>query len=207
MENLSILSLISDASTVVKAVMAVLLLLSLLGWALIFALGTRLGQAQRHDTAFLAWFENDTSLANKHAELIHGDTYGLETVFLEGFSAPSIDMAERRLRGALGRAQASLERGISTLASIGSVSPYIGLFGTVWGIMNAFLGLSTQGQATLAAVAPGIAEALVATAIGLFAAIPAVLAYNHFSAKATQIYEARALFADELLGLIKGGMR
>jgi biopolymer transport protein TolQ len=93
--------------------------------------------------------------------------------------------------------------GIATLASVGSVAPYVGLFGTVWGIMNAFLGLSQTQQATLASVAPGIAEALIATAMGLFAAIPAVLAYNHFTAKSNRLYESRALFCDEMTGMLQ----
>ncbi|WP_351059596.1 MotA/TolQ/ExbB proton channel family protein, partial [Psychrobacter sp. TB20-MNA-CIBAN-0197] len=88
-------------------------------------------------------------------------------------------------------------------ASIGSVAPYVGLFGTVWGIMNAFLGLSQTEQATLASVAPGIAEALIATAMGLFAAIPAVLAYNHFTAKSSRLYDSRALFCDEMTGMLQ----
>ncbi len=114
-----------------------------------------------------------------------------------------IDGVERKLRVGLGRQQQLLESGITTLASIGSVAPYVGLFGTVWGIMNAFLGLSQTEQATLASVAPGIAEALIATAMGLFAAIPAVLAYNHFTAKSGQLYESRALFCDEMTGMLQ----
>lgn len=114
-----------------------------------------------------------------------------------------IDGVERKLRVGLGRQQQLLESGLTTLASIGSVAPYIGLFGTVWGIMNAFLGLSQTEQATLASVAPGIAEALIATAMGLFAAIPAVLAYNHFTAKSSQLYDSRALFCDEMTGMLQ----
>ena len=101
------------------------------------------------------------------------------------------------------RQQQQLESGIATLASIGSVAPYVGLFGTVWGIMNAFLGLSQNEQASIATVAPGIAEALIATAMGLFAAIPAVLAYNHFTAKSSRLYDSRALFCDEMTGMLQ----
>ena len=114
-----------------------------------------------------------------------------------------IDGVERKLRVGLGRQQQLLESGLTTLASIGSVAPYVGLFGTVWGIMNAFLGLSQTEQATLASVAPGIAEALIATAMGLFAAIPAVLAFNHFTAKSARLYESRALFCDEMTGMLQ----
>ncbi|MGE8551700.1 MAG: MotA/TolQ/ExbB proton channel family protein, partial [Acinetobacter calcoaceticus] len=93
--------------------------------------------------------------------------------------------------------------GLGSLASIGSVAPYIGLFGTVWGIMNAFIGLAAVDQVTLATVAPGIAEALIATAIGLFAAIPAVLAFNHFTSKSESVYSDRALFAEEMIALLQ----
>ena len=107
------------------------------------------------------------------------------------------------LRVALSREQNVLEAGAPTLASIGSVAPYVGLFGTVWGIMNAFIGLAQVQQVTLATVAPGIAEALIATAIGLFAAIPAVLAFNRYSAKSEAVYQHRALFAEEMTALLQ----
>lgn len=139
---------------------------------------------------------------------------GLEDIFYQGLSeflnskrqAPTSQMiegTERILRVGLSRDQGSLEYGLGTLASIGSVAPYIGLFGTVWGIMNAFIGLAAVDQVTLATVAPGIAEALIATAIGLFAAIPAVLAFNHFTAKSESVYSDRALFAEEMIALLQ----
>ena len=140
---------------------------------------------------------------------------GLEHIFYIGFSEflklmrnrlpklEILDGVERKLRVGLGRQQQELENGLPLLASVASVSPYIGLFGTVWGIMNAFMGLGTSSQATLAAVAPGIAEALIATAMGLFAAIPAALAFNHFTAKAEKIYQGRALFCDEMAGMLQ----
>lgn len=202
MNDISVLSLISDASVVVKVVMALLLALSLVGWALILGLMARLGQTARHDTAFLQWFWEQNNISASYHKL-SDDSVGLESAFVAAYEAPSTDMAERKLRTHIGRDQARLESGLSTLASIGSVSPYIGLFGTVWGIMNAFMGLSDGNAATLSAVAPGIAEALIATAIGLFAAIPASLAFNHFSAKAAKIYDHRALFCDELLGHLR----
>lgn len=113
------------------------------------------------------------------------------------------DAIERKFRVGLGKQQAFLEAGLPTLAGIGSVAPYIGLFGTVWGIMTAFIGLADAESVSAATVAPGIAEALIATAMGLFAAIPAGLAFNHFTAKSNELYEARSLFCDELAGAIE----
>lgn len=215
-ESLNIIDLITQASLLVQIVMAILLLASLLCWILIFRFSARLGTAKNHDEQFEAWFWSGENLQ----KLYHGvqnspERYGLEQIFYIGYSeflkmqkkrqskTDIIEGMERKLRVGLGRQQAQLEAGLSTLASIGSVSPYIGLFGTVWGIMNAFIGLSQAQQASLATVAPGIAEALIATAMGLFAAIPAVLAYNHFTAKAAEIYDARALFCDEMTGMLQ----
>ena len=109
----------------------------------------------------------------------------------------------RHIRNAMTKALRPFESGLTTLASIGATAPFIGLFGTVWGIMNSFIGLSQTQQATLATVAPGIAEALIATAIGLFAAIPAVLAYNRYSARAEAVYQHRMLFAEEMTALLQ----
>jgi len=118
-------------------------------------------------------------------------------------TAQTIEGTERILRVGLSRDQSQLEQGLGALASIGSVAPYVGLFGTVWGIMNAFIGLADVDQVTLATVAPGIAEALIATAIGLFAAIPAVLAFNHYTGKGETVYSDRALFAEEMVALLQ----
>lgn len=213
MNELNILDLILDASLVVKAVMAILVLLSLIGWGLIFRLMAKLGSAKKFDDEFMAWFWSGNSL-NKQFQAVAGepDRTGLEQVFYVGYddflkASPTqsqertLQNVERKFRVALGRQQAVLENGLATLASIGSVSPYIGLFGTVWGIMNAFIGLADAESVTLATVAPGIAEALIATAIGLFAAIPASLAFNHFTSKANGLYESRALFCEELVGV------
>lgn len=213
MNELNILNLIMDASLVVKAVMAVLVCLSLLGWGLIFRLSVKLGSAKKFDDEFIRWFWSGNSL-NKQFQAVAGESErtGLEQVFYVGYDdflksgkhlsdERTLQNVERKFKVALGRQQALLESGLSTLASIGSVSPYIGLFGTVWGIMNAFIGLADADSVTLATVAPGIAEALIATAIGLFSAIPATLAYNHFSAKANALYESRALFCEELTGV------
>lgn len=213
MNELNILNLIMDASLVVKAVMALLVFLSLLGWGLIFRLMAKLGGAKKFDDEFMAWFWSSNSL-NKQFQAVANESQrtGLEEAFYVGYEnflkSPAhqshertLQNVERQFRITLGRQQAILEKGLSTLASIGSVSPYIGLFGTVWGIMNAFIGLADADSVTLATVAPGIAEALIATAIGLFSAIPASLAFNHFTAKANALYESRALFCEELTGV------
>lgn len=215
-ESLNIIELITQASLLVQIVMALLLLASLLCWVMIFRLSARLGTAKSFDAQFESWFWSGEDLAKLYQGVQNSpDRQGLEQVFYVGFSEylkmhkkrqpkpDIIDGVERKLRVGLGRQQQLLESGLATLASIGSVAPYVGLFGTVWGIMNAFLGLSQTEQASLAAVAPGIAEALIATAMGLFAAIPAVLAYNHFTAKANRIYDSRALFCDEMTGMLQ----
>ena len=215
-DSINLISLITNASLLVQIVMGILLLASILCWVLIFRLSARLGTAKRQDQHFENWFWSGEDLAKLYQGIQNSpDRHGLANIFYVGFSEflrmnkkrqPKdhiIDGAERKLRVGLGRQQQSLESGLAVLASIGSVSPYIGLFGTVWGIMNAFIGLSEASQVSLAAVAPGIAEALIATAMGLFAAIPAVLAYNHFTAKAAGIYDSRALFCDEMTGMLQ----
>lgn len=215
MNDLQILPLILDASLVVKTVMAVLLLLSLIGWALIFRLSGNLSSTIKDDTAFEHWFWSGEKLAKQYqAVSSDGERTGLSGVFFVAFSefikqqsitATKNDTSqalERQCRIAIGKDQQYLEQGLATLASIASVSPYIGLFGTVWGIMTAFIALGDAQSVSLATVAPSIAEALIATAMGLFAAIPASLGFNHFSAKANQLYERRALFCDELVGVI-----
>lgn len=214
MSELNILDLITQASFVVQLVMGVLLLLSLLGWGLIFRLAVKLNSAKKFDTQFEAWFWSNNSLSKQFQTVAsEPERTGLEQVFYVGYDEflksqkagvshnHILDAVERKFRITLGKQQAALENGIATLASIGSISPYIGLFGTVWGIMNAFIGLSGADSVSLATVAPGIAEALIATAIGLFAAIPASLAFNHFTTKANALYESRSLFCEELSGV------
>ncbi len=214
-ESINLISLITQASLLVQIVMGLLLLASLLCWILIFRLSARLGTAKSHDAQFESWFWSGEDLAKLYQGVQNlPDRQGLANIFYVGFSEflrmtkkrqskeQIIEGVERKLRVGLGRQQQALESGLAVLASIGSVSPYIGLFGTVWGIMNAFLGLSQVEQVSLSAVAPGIAEALIATAMGLFAAIPAVLAYNHFTAKAANLYDSRALFCDEMTGML-----
>ena len=204
--QIDILSLIFQASLFVKLVMATLLLASLLCWVTIFRLSSRLSEANQADEHFEQTLYKGVQGNQERS--------GLEQIFFIGFTeflklrrtrqskSDSIDGVERKLRVGLGRQQLELEQGLPLLASIASVSPYVGLLGTVWGIMVAFMGLSSSSQATLSAVAPGIAEALIATALGLFAAIPAALAFNHFTAKTEKVYQSRALFCDEMTGML-----
>lgn len=211
--SLNIVELITNASLLVQIIMVILLLASVIAWGLIFRLSARMSSATNTDNHFLEWFWAGENLNNLFAGIkTLQNKQGLESVFYNGFNEllqtnqqnkNRIQIIEKKLGVVLGNQQQDLESGLATLASIGAVSPYIGLLGTVWGIINAFIGLSDVGQSSLSAVAPGIAEALIATAMGLFAAIPAVLAYNHFTAKANRIYEQRALFCDELTGLLQ----
>lgn len=213
--SIDIISLVTQASIFVKIVMAALFLASLLCWVTIFRLSSRLSSAAHSDDHFEQTFWSGIELPTLYKGVQgNPDRTGLEQIFFIGFTeflklmrnrqpkADVLDGVERKLRVGMGRQQMELEQGLPLLASIASVSPYIGLLGTVWGIMTAFMGLSTSSQATLAAVAPGIAEALIATALGLFAAIPAALAFNHFTAKAEKVYQGRALFCDEMAGML-----
>lgn len=213
--SIDIISLVTQASIFVKIVMAALFLASLLCWVTIFRLSSRLSSAAHSDDHFEQTFWSGIELPTLYKGVQgNPDRTGLEQIFFIGFTeflklmrnrqpkADVLDGVERKLRVGMGRQQMELEQGLPLLASIASVSPYIGLLGTVWGIMTAFMGLSTSSQATLAAVAPGIAEALIATALGLFAAIPAALAFNHFTAKAEKVYQGRSLFCDEMAGML-----
>ncbi len=197
MNELSILSLIAQASPLVKLVMALLVLMSLMSWTIIFRKLFGLTSARRTTRSFESDFWKDRDLGSLYQQIREGDRGAgpLGRIFESGMSEylkgrqqkdhldnrTMVDNARRAMRASTQRELDQLESGLGMLATTGSVSPYIGLFGTVWGIMNAFRGLANVEQATLASVAPGIAEALVATAIGLFAAIPAVVAYNRFA--------------------------
>jgi biopolymer transport protein TolQ len=214
--SLHISDLILQASPVVQLVMLILLLASIYSWYLIAKLHLTYKKASRDDEHFQKMFWSGAKLSTLHNNAqLNTQRSGLEDIFYQGHSeflklqkrkAPlsqSINSTERILGVGLSRDQGHLEQGLGILASIGSVAPYIGLFGTVWGIMNAFIGLADVDQVSLATVAPGIAEALVATAIGLFAAIPAVLAFNHFTTQGESIYTDRALFAEEMVALLQ----
>lgn len=197
--DLSILHLLTTASLTVQLVMLLLLVLSLLSWLFIFQKLVVVRRARIETEAFeleLREVHEDNELQRllSRASANENRSSSIERILLAGYrenarlrrqpgqaSAGSMDGVGRAMRATYQREMDRIEASLNFLATVGSVSPYIGLFGTVWGIMNSFRGLANVGQATLATVAPGIAEALIATAIGLLAAIPAVIAYNHFS--------------------------
>ena len=191
--------------------MLLLLIISLMSWFYIFRKYMLLRQARQQTEAFENEFYKTTSLNNLHqGTLANRHTIGgMERIFSAGMqsfldisaqnrpAAEHLEYAQRAMKAAYQREIDNLEAHLPFLASIGSVSPYIGLLGTVWGIMNAFIGLSTTQQSTLASVAPGIAEALIATALGLFAAIPAVLAYNRYVAEVDRLSLRYESFIDD----------
>ena len=202
-QDLSFFGMISNASLLVQLVMALLLLISAMSWTYIFRKMFTIRSAIARTTEFETVFWSGANLNNLYEDVTsgrrqrNGQSGALERIFEAGmeeyrkarqtFTGKDIDVsalldgARRAMRAAYQREMDALESHLAFLASVGSVSPYIGLFGTVWGIKNSFRGLANVQQATLASVAPGIAEALVATAIGLFAAIPAVVAFNRYS--------------------------
>lgn len=195
-QDLELWTLIANASLVVKLVMLLLLAVSFLSWTFIFSKWIAIRRARRQTEQFERdfWSGNDLNLLYQGAVNARHTIGSLERIFESGFrefsklrnqrgndASALVEGAERAMRATYQREMDHLERHLSFLASTGSVSPYVGLFGTVWGIMHAFRSLANVQQATLSQVAPGIAEALIATAIGLFAAIPAVVAYNRFS--------------------------
>ena len=194
--DLNVFRLILDASIVVQLVMGLLLAASLASWAIIFnkrsVIRAARGNADKFESAF--WSGGDLSALYRGLENRREPASGMEYLFQYGYrefgrlrqqagvqSAQLLDGARRAMRVAQLKEMDRLEHNLATLATIGSTSPYVGLFGTVWGIMNSFHSLGNVQQATLAMVAPGIAEALIATAMGLFAAIPAVIAYNRYA--------------------------
>jgi biopolymer transport protein TolQ len=195
-QDLSILSLVTNASVPVQLVLALLLGVSFMSWWYIFrkmfAIRAERAQTEQFERDF--WSGSDLNALFQSAVNDRHSTGALERIFEAGFrefvklkkqqgveAAAMLDGARRAMRATYQREMDHLERHLAFLASVGSVSPYVGLLGTVWGIMNSFRGLANVSQATLSHVAPGIAEALIATAIGLFAAIPAVVAYNRFA--------------------------
>jgi biopolymer transport protein TolQ len=191
--DLNFFTLILNASGVVKIVMALLVLASVVSWAIIFDRARALKRARKDAASFESRFWSGGDMAQLYKRVDADDLDGLASVFHAGFReydrsrehqmgyAVVVENARRAMRVAIGRTADSLQKNLAFLATVGSTSPYVGLFGTVWGIMNAFHALGDVKQATLNLVAPGIAEALIATAMGLFAAIPAVIAYNRYS--------------------------
>ena len=219
-ENLSILALMTNASLLVQAVMAILFLASVISWIMIIQRGLFLGGAERSFREFEDTFWSGVDLNKLYQELTDralqsGHVDGIENVFRAGFREfnrlAQMDKADpdavmegtdRAMRVALSREDEKLSANLPFLASVASVSPYIGLLGTVWGIMNSFRGLAMVQQATLATVAPGISEALIATAMGLFAAIPAVIAYNRYAAKVEAINANYETFSEEFSSIL-----
>ncbi len=216
-QNLSILSLAFNASALAQIVMALLLVLSLLSWTYIFrkwfAIRRTRFETDKFERDF--WSGGELQALYQSATSRRHRSGALERIFEAGMreflkikeqrpadTGATLDGARRAMRAALQREMDSLEANLAFLASVGSVSPYIGLFGTVWGIMNAFRGLANVQQATLANVAPGIAEALIATAIGLFAAIPAVVAYNRYVHEVDRLGSRFEVFIEEFLNIL-----
>ncbi|MGL4407836.1 protein TolQ [Zoogloea sp.] len=220
-EDLSIISLIANASLLVKMVMALLGGVSFMSWYWIFRKSFAIRDAKKKTDVFERefWSGGDLNALYQSAASNRHDAAGMERIFEAGYRefaklrgksmdhGAIIDGAKRAMRATYQREIDDLEAHLAFLASVGSVSPYVGLFGTVWGIMNAFRGLANVGAATLAHVAPGIAEALVATAIGLFAAIPAVIAYNRFSHDIDRIAIRFESFSEEFLNILQRQLR
>jgi len=216
-EPISILTLILNASLVVQIVMLTLLLASLRSWVLIFQRAFLLSTVKRLAINFEDEFWSGQDLRAIFIEIEQSDSevIGVEHLFQAGFreftrsrqqygnqAERIMQNVQRAMRVAMAREEERLEAALPFLATVGSTSPYIGLFGTVWGIMNSFRGLAMSNQASLAVVAPGISEALIATAIGLFAAIPAVIAYNRYSAQVEVLMNRFETFSDEFAAIL-----
>ena len=215
--DLSPFELVLHASLIVQIVMGLLLLASVASWSIMLRKRSELSRARtdadRFEEAF--WSGGDLSAMFKAIDQSRRVTRGMESIFESGFREFSrlrqqsitggqlLEGARRGMKVASLRESDRLEHSLAMLATIGSTSPYVGLFGTVWGIMNAFHGLGNVQQATLAMVAPGIAEALIATAMGLFAAIPAVIAYNRYADQVTRIETRYDTFVEELSSILQ----
>jgi len=214
--ELSILELFLNASIVVKSVIILLLLASIISWMIIFERWLYINKVSQEFLAFESRFWSDSGLEALLAESQEEghQTIGAEYLFQIGFldykrlknenidSETIMSSVQRNMRAALAKEQTLLEKHLPFLATVASVSPYIGLFGTVWGIMNSFRGLAGSSQATLSAVAPGISEALIATAIGLFAAIPALIAYNKFISESDSLVSSMEGFKEEFSAVL-----
>jgi biopolymer transport protein TolQ len=216
--DLSIFHLVTEASFVVQFVMLTLLTASVASWTFIFTKRKELNRAVEITDEFEEQFWSGVVLADLYRKLAAKDfePEGIEKIFLAGYKEFSrmrqagnvdpgvqVESAQRVMRIELSRELERLDEHLAFLATVGSISPYIGLFGTVWGIMNSFMSLGSAKQATLAQVAPGIAEALIATAIGLFAAIPAVISYNRFSTRLDRLTGRYELFVEEFVVLLQ----
>ena len=211
-QDFSIVQLMLHASWVVQAVVALLLIVSVISWAAIFRKVFALKRVAAHNEDFDKAFWSGANLNDLYSAAAQSARHGgpMERIFASGMrefhklrerritdNGTLLDGARRAMRASFQRELDVLETNLSFLGTVGSVAPYVGLFGTVWGIMHVFTGLAALTQVTLATVAPGIAEALVATAIGLFAAIPAVVAYNRFTTDIDRIANRMETFMEE----------
>lgn len=216
-QDMSILSLIIQASWVVQLVMLILVVASVASWATIFRKAQALKQVRQLNDAFEQDFWSGQSLNDLYNSATQNAKSGgpMERIFASGMreykklrerrindSGTLMDGTRRAMRASLQREMDEVESGLAFLGTVGSVSPYVGLFGTVWGVMHAFTGFASMEQITLATVAPGIAEALVATAIGLFAAIPAVVAYNRFAHDIDRVANRLETFMEEFSNIL-----
>ena len=217
MDDFSVIDLFLQASLIVQLVMILLLVVSIISWIVIFERYFNLNRIKEANKAFEKEFWSGKDLNELHQgidEVSNDELVGSLRVFKHGFgeflrlsegqhiTIEDLESVNRAIRVSLAREEESLMHHLPFLANVGSVSPYVGLFGTVWGIINSFQGLSDATQATINAVAPGISEALVATALGLFAAIPAVVAYNRFASDSDTQLQQSSVFGEELASIL-----
>ena len=217
MNEMSFIHLVLNASIPVQFVLLILLLASIFSWALIYIKWNYLKQSRLEANTFEGRFWSGINLSDLFSQLStrQEKRFGLEAIFENGFrefararkadlsAVETLNASHRSMKVSTAREIDSLENNLSYLATVGSVSPYIGLFGTVWGIMESFRSLAGVQQATLAMVAPGISEALIATAMGLLAAIPAVIAYNSFATEIDQLVVRYENFLEEFTGILQ----
>lgn len=218
MSNSELFELLLDASPVVQAVMILLAFMSIAAWAVAFAKSYQIRKMTREARKFekTFWDTQELSMLYQEVEINRPKASALELIFADGFkefirlkqqgvtnSGDLINGSQRTMKIAFTKQSDKLENHLSFLATVGSSAPYIGLFGTVWGVMHAFQSLGDIQHATLAAVAPGISEALIATAIGLFAAIPAVIAYNRLSNKVDRLLNEYENFSEGFLSILQ----
>tara|TARA_B100001027_G_scaffold187696_1_gene140559 strand:- start:3464 stop:4135 length:672 start_codon:yes stop_codon:yes gene_type:complete len=214
MDDISILNLFLDAGLVVKIVMLLLFIASIISWIVIVERLNFFRKIKTDNDNFLKSFWNAKDLEFLYKDLLNDDSlYGAMNLFKNSFNEFSImdsknniseldlETINRSMRVSIASDEEEMNKHLPFLANVGSVSPYVGLLGTVWGIMTSFQGLSDATQATINAVAPGISEALIATGMGLFAAIPAVVAFNKFTAESETISQSTLIFAEELASI------
>lgn len=217
MNDSSIVSLIAEASFPVQMVMVILLLASVFSWAMMYVKFSFIRQAMLEASTFEGRFWSGINLSDLYSQLnTRADKrFGMEAIFENGFrefarakktgmdASTLVAASHRAMRVSMSREVETLENNLGFLATVGSISPYIGLLGTVWGIMESFRSLAGVQQATLAMVAPGISEALIATAMGLLAAIPAVIAYNKFASEIDRVVVQYENFLEEFTGILQ----